>query len=70
MILSIIVPVYNEEKTIKKCIDRVLSANTLKMDLEIIVSDNNSTDNTKEILKEILGWGDMRISEFHEEGVV
>jgi len=51
--LSVLIPVYNEEKTIKKCIDRVLSANTLKMDLEIIVSDNNSTDNTKEILKSI-----------------
>ena len=51
--LSVLIPVYNEEKTIKKCIDRVLSANTLKMDLEIIVSDNNSTDSTKEILKSI-----------------
>ena len=51
--LSVLIPVYNEEKTIKKCIDRVLSANTLKMDLEIIVSDNNSTDGTKEILKSI-----------------
>jgi len=51
--LSVLIPVYNEEKTIKTCIDRVLSANTLNMDLEVIVSDNNSTDNTKEILKSI-----------------
>ena len=51
--LSVLIPVYNEEKTIKTCIDRVLSANTLKMDLEIIVSDNNSIDDTKEILKSI-----------------
>jgi len=51
--LSVLIPVYNEEKTIKTCIDRVLSASTLKMDLEIIVSDNNSIDGTKEILKSI-----------------
>ena len=51
--LSVLIPVYNEEKTIKTCIDRVLSANTLNMDLEVIVSDNNSTDGTKEILKSI-----------------
>jgi glycosyltransferase involved in cell wall biosynthesis len=51
--LSVLIPVYNEEKTIKICIDRVLLANTLKMDLEIIVSDNNSIDGTKEILKSI-----------------
>ena len=51
--LSVLIPVYNEKKTIKTCIDRVLSANTLKMDLEIIVSDNNSIDDTKEILKSI-----------------
>ena len=47
--LSVLIPVYNEEKTIKTCIDRVLSANTLNMELEVIVSDNNSTDRTKEI---------------------
>ena len=51
--LSVLIPVYNEKKTVKACIDRVLSANTLKMDLEVIVSDNNSTDGTKEILKSI-----------------
>ena len=51
--LSVLIPVFNEEKTIKTCIDRVLSANTLNMELEVIVSDNNSTDRTKEILKSI-----------------
>ena len=51
--LSVLIPVYNEEKTIKTCIDRVLSANTLNMELEVIVSDNNSTDRTKEILNQL-----------------
>ena len=62
--LSVLIPVYNEEETIKKCIDRVLSANTLNMDLEVIVSDNNSTDKTKEILKSIK---DPRVQVFFKE---
>ena len=39
------------KNTIKNCIDNVLNADTFGMDLEIIVSDNNSTDGTIEILK-------------------
>ena len=51
--LSVLIPVYNEEKTIKKCVERVLVAKILNMNLEVIISDNNSTDSTKEILKSI-----------------
>ncbi len=48
-IVSVIVPVYNGELTIKKCIDSIL-AQTLK-EIEIIVINDNSTDSTLEILK-------------------
>ncbi len=50
MKLSIIIPVYNEEKTINQILDKVLK---VKMDLEreIIVVDDKSTDNTLNILK-------------------
>lgn len=48
-IVSVIVPVYNGEQTIKKCIDSIL-AQTLK-EIEIIVVNDNSTDSTLEILK-------------------
>ena len=51
--LTVIVPVYNEKNTIKECLNRILAADTIGLDLEIIVSDNNSTDGTKEILKTI-----------------
>lgn len=50
--ISILVPVYNEKQTIKECINRVLVSDTLGLKKEIIISDNNSTDGTKEILKE------------------
>ena len=48
--ISVIVPVWNKEKEISKCLDTILS-NTLK-DIEIIVVDDKSTDNSKKIIKE------------------
>ena len=47
--LSVIIPVFNEKNTIKECIKRVLEANTCGLELDIIISDNNSNDGTKEI---------------------
>lgn len=49
--LSIIIPVYNEENTIAKTLLNVKEADTLSLKKEIIVVDDNSTDNTKTILK-------------------
>ena len=51
--ISVLIPVYNEKNTIEKCIQRVLKSDTCGLDLEIIVSDNNSNDGTVEILKSI-----------------
>ena len=51
--LSVLVPVYNEKNTIEKCLNRILNANTCGLELEILVSDNNSTDGTREILNSI-----------------
>ena len=51
--ISIIIPVYNEKKTIKNCLEKVLNSNTFNIDKEVVISDNNSNDGTKEILKQI-----------------
>jgi glycosyltransferase involved in cell wall biosynthesis len=48
MKLSVVIPVYNEELTIKEIIDRVLA---VPIDKEMIVVDDGSTDRTPEILK-------------------
>jgi glycosyltransferase involved in cell wall biosynthesis len=56
MKLSIIIPAYNEEKTIFEVLDRVKSVDLLEdIEKEIIVIDDGSTDFTKEILKKING---------------
>jgi len=47
--ISIIVPVYNGEKTIKRSIDSILSQTINQF--EIIVVDDGSTDGTEKILK-------------------
>ena len=49
--ISVIVPVYNEEDNIGFLIKRLLSLNYPKNRYEIIIVDNNSKDNTPEIIK-------------------
>ena len=51
MKLSIIIPCYNEEKTLKIIIDRVLKYKELEK--EIIIVDDCSTDNSKLIINQI-----------------
>ncbi len=63
--VSIIVPVYNEAKIIKRSVDSLL-----KLDYpnyEIIIVNDGSTDNTKEIAESLVGYnkgvyGDVKIS--------
>ena len=50
-VLTIIIPVYNEKKTIRKIIDKVLKIKNLKK--QIIIVDDGSTDGTTEVLKTI-----------------
>ena len=51
--LSVLMPVYNEKHTINECVKNVLNAKIFNMSLEVVISDNNSIDGTKEILKTI-----------------
>lgn len=53
MKLSVIIPAYNEEKTISKVIGRVKRQNIGRLKKEIIVVDDFSTDKTKKVLSKI-----------------
>ena len=54
-LLSIIIPVFNEEKTIKQVIDRIQAVQLPKgFNREIIVINDGSNDGTREILKEFV----------------
>ena len=50
MLLSIIVPCYNEAQTIRQILDQVRA---VALDKEIIVVDDHSVDSTPDILREI-----------------
>jgi glycosyltransferase involved in cell wall biosynthesis len=55
MKLSVIIPVYNEYKTVEEMVSRVKKANIGDVEKEIIVVDDFSGDGTREILKKIKG---------------
>lgn len=48
--LSVICPIYNEERYISACIESILAQDYPKDDLEVIFADGMSTDRTREIV--------------------
>lgn len=49
MFLSVIVPMYNREDTIGRCLDSIVSQNS--DEIEIICVDDASTDRTREVVQ-------------------
>lgn len=52
--LSVVVPIYNEEKYIEQCMSSILQQDYPKEDLEIIFVDGMSRDKTREIVKKYM----------------
>lgn len=52
-VLSVIMPVYNEAKTIEKAINEVKKVKVKSIKKQIIVVDDGSTDGTKDVLNKI-----------------
>ena len=67
MKVSVIIPAFNEEKTIIKLLNNV-NQQKKKFDLEIIVSDDGSNDNTKNLLKENKSLFDNLVENSKNEG--
>ena len=53
--VSVIVPVRNEERYIAKCMDSILSQSYPKDDLEVLLVDGRSSDNTRDIISSYCG---------------
>ena len=52
MLFSVIIPVYNSEKFIRRCINSILEQTY--QEFEVIVIDDGSTDSTSKILENFL----------------
>ena len=52
-LLSIVIPCYNEEKTLNSCISKVQEISSEKVKLEIIIVDDGSTDNSLRIANQL-----------------
>lgn len=63
--ITIIVPMYNMERRIKKCIDSLLIQNV--KDLQILVVDDGSTDGSADIIKEYQRRFPNRIDYIYKE---
>jgi glycosyltransferase involved in cell wall biosynthesis len=62
MILSVVIPAYNEENTVAKVVRRLM---TIPFELEVVIVNDGSTDRTKEII-EGLAKEDSRIRVLHQ----
>ena len=61
MKLSIIIPAYNETKTIREIVARVKGVDLNGLDREIVIVDDGSTDGTRAILEELATAPDVRV---------
>lgn len=62
--ISVIVPVYNAQEYLKRCVDSILQQTYT--DLEVILVDDGSTDHSAEICKEFVAI-DARVKYFFQE---
>lgn len=62
--VSVIVPVYNQEKYIERCMDSILAQSL--QEIEVILVDDGSTDSTPDILRRY-EQNDERITVLHQQ---
>lgn len=65
MRLSIIVPVYNEEQMISEVVDRILAVDLGDIEKEIIVANDGSDDETRNVLDAIVWRKEARLQVHH-----
>lgn len=63
---TIIVPIHNSEKTLERCVNSII--NSTFQDFELFLIDDNSTDNSRKIIKDFQ-LKDKRISIYTTDGL-
>ncbi len=66
--ISVVIPAYNEERLIKRCLKAVFKQTFPQTEYEVVVVDNNSTDETAEIVQK--SFPQARLIKETEQGVV
>jgi glycosyltransferase involved in cell wall biosynthesis len=61
MKLSVIMPAYNEQATIREIVGRVLAVDMGGIEKELVIVDDGSKDGTRDILREIDGQNGIRV---------
>jgi glycosyltransferase involved in cell wall biosynthesis len=61
MKLSIVMPAYNEQATIREIVSRVLAVDLGPVTKELVIVDDGSKDGTRDILKELDGKDGVRV---------
>ena len=61
MKLSVVMPAYNEQATIRTIVARVLEVDLGPVEKELVIVDDGSKDGTREILKELDGRNGVRV---------
>jgi len=69
MKLSVVMPAYNEQATIRTIVARVLAVDLGAVEKELVIVDDGSKDGTREILKELDGKDGVRVFfQLHNQG--
>ena len=61
MKLSIIMPAFNEKRTLREIVDRVLAVTLPGLERELVIVDDGSTDGTRDILATLDGKDGIRV---------
>ncbi|MFC1655351.1 glycosyltransferase family 2 protein [Patescibacteria group bacterium] len=64
---TVIIPTYNRADILKECLEKLLKQDFVKNEFEIIVVDDGSTDNTKEVLEEFEKKSKVQFKALHQK---
>lgn len=63
--LSVVIPCYNEERTLEGVVDRVLAADRCGLEIEVVIVDDGSRDRSAEVMKALAEKHPEIVAAFH-----